>query len=99
MNPYMSNVRQTILYKNQTKSTQHHSTPQAGGGTKSGPQQQPEGEGEEGLTELGRLYQARIREFLKTSTQVGQHALLCFTFCVICFSPFSSCSLYPLVQS
>lgn len=77
---YMCNVPQTILNKNQPQSTQYHSTPQAGGGTKSGPQQQqqPEGQGgEEGLTELGRLYQARIREFLKTSAQVGQHALLC----------------------
>lgn len=47
------------------------------------PQAQPDGE--EGLTELGRLYQARLREFLKTSTQVcGYLFTLSFgIFCVV----------------
>ena len=54
---------------------------------KTGQQQPPQAQsdGEEGLTELGRLYQARLREFLKTSTQVcGYLFTLSFgIFCVV----------------
>jgi hypothetical protein len=42
-------------------------------------------EGEGGMTELGRLYQERLREFLRTSTMVGGLVIVLFCFVLFCF--------------